>query len=636
MLYPTKIVHQNFLYTILTYLTTTILANCPENCICSSKSVVCTCSDLSWTGPLDGERILTLSPFLKLEYVDLLIVHTCDKLIIPNDTFTGLQLNDQLKLVSIRQIEIEPFAFRGIQKSPRQFVIQDAQIEVVKENAFAGLFNLEHFWWRNVSIGRIETSAFSGISKINYIYFRNALINRIESGAFANMRGINNLYMREGIVISSMGDQICYGSQIDEIVFENANIRATDLSLFGIFANRIHIFNTKWHAEKSPLPRKKYRPPKQKVEEFFMQNSSINRLIFNLHYNYSTVIYDGCKIANLLSLESFPVENISFITIRKSVINQWTSYGINSGQNIGKLQIEDSKISHLHPAAIFDTTLDSIEIKNSRIEKFATKFLEHSILYGFTIENVEVASMSKSAFADTSIDYLTINSSKFLMIDEDQLEFSHSGFTCQQDDCETNALFLHPSIHNLAWKFEQNRCITTETFEDSKICIEEKESIKPDGLVCRKRVEIEECICAKEMDTVRVPDTQATILVLGDCRRLILNLNETKAPNLKFIYLYRIATIEIETINHHIKFLQILHSAISFVHPNSVQGATIEKMIFSNSFIDKITPMSLSNAHIFELTFNQTQVYNIRPNAFFDTKIDKMKIFQSNFLRQVV
>jgi hypothetical protein len=108
-------------------------------------------------------------------------------------------------------------------------------------------------------------------------------LKKCKTNFLANMRGINNLYMREGIVISSMGDQICYGSQIDEIVFENANIRATDLSLFGIpyfqqlsipqifrnFRQSYPHFQHQMACRKIPTTKKKISPTKTKSRRIF-------------------------------------------------------------------------------------------------------------------------------------------------------------------------------------------------------------------------------------------------------------------------------------------------------------------------------------------------------------------------------
>ena len=140
---------------------------------------------MPWNGSPQPRDLRLTSFGSHLDYVDLFVVHSCDKLIISNDTFSGVELSEQLKLLAIGMIEIEPYAFRGIRKSPKQFIIQDSQFEEIPENAFVGLTHVDHFWFKNVSIKRIEKNAFNKLSYFNYIYFRNANIAAIDAEAFS-------------------------------------------------------------------------------------------------------------------------------------------------------------------------------------------------------------------------------------------------------------------------------------------------------------------------------------------------------------------------------------------------------------------------------------------------------------------
>lgn len=70
--------------------------------------------------------------------------------------------------------------------------------------------------------------------------------------------------------------------------------------------------------------------------------------------------------------------------------------------------------------------------------------------------------------------------------------------------------------------------------------MDESETEKEGGLVCRRKLEIEECVCYSHSDaTAYTPSTNATILVVGDCEKLVLDETQMKSANLKFIYLYR-------------------------------------------------------------------------------------------------
>lgn len=120
----------------------------------------------------------------RIDFTNVLIVHSCDHLIVPNDTFVGVDIIEQLKFIGIGNLEIHPHAFRGIRTSPRQLVIQDSHVPVLRSHSFEGLKHLDHFWLRNVTVGRIAKMAFGRVSNVQYVYFRDVAIGSIEAGAF--------------------------------------------------------------------------------------------------------------------------------------------------------------------------------------------------------------------------------------------------------------------------------------------------------------------------------------------------------------------------------------------------------------------------------------------------------------------
>jgi hypothetical protein len=134
------------------------------------------------------------------------------------------------------------------------------------------------------------------------------------------MTNISYFYLREKVLIKTMSDFIFIGSTIEEIVFENAHIHSTDLSLVGIHAERIHIIDSKWNARKVQTIR---RVPAQKVSELFIQNSNINRLVLSLLYNYTNVILNGCKILHLQPAPGIILQNISLISFTQCSLTHW-------------------------------------------------------------------------------------------------------------------------------------------------------------------------------------------------------------------------------------------------------------------------------------------------------------------------
>jgi len=121
--------------------------------------------------------------------VNTLIVHDCDDVLIRRGAFSGVRLVNLLKIDGIANLEIQPYAFDGIVESPRQLIIQNSKLREILSNSFTGISNVDHFWWRNVSVKRVEKVAFAGITHVNYLYFRDATLNHVENGAFGEEMG---------------------------------------------------------------------------------------------------------------------------------------------------------------------------------------------------------------------------------------------------------------------------------------------------------------------------------------------------------------------------------------------------------------------------------------------------------------
>lgn len=119
-----------------------------------------------------------------MDEIGTMIIHSCSRVTIHNDSFAGVRMIEELKLLNIRRIDIYPHAFRDIAKSPRQLILQDSRIRTIPSFAFTGLSNLEHLWLRNMTIGRIAKMAFAHVSNVTYFYFRNCVVRTVDAGAF--------------------------------------------------------------------------------------------------------------------------------------------------------------------------------------------------------------------------------------------------------------------------------------------------------------------------------------------------------------------------------------------------------------------------------------------------------------------
>jgi hypothetical protein len=83
------------------------------------------CGDNLWGNQKsDGKKsTLRLDVFTgRIDFTNLLIVHGCDHVIVPNDTFVGVDILEQLKFIGIGHLEIHPHAFRGSLKIINTFI----------------------------------------------------------------------------------------------------------------------------------------------------------------------------------------------------------------------------------------------------------------------------------------------------------------------------------------------------------------------------------------------------------------------------------------------------------------------------------------------------------------------------------
>jgi hypothetical protein len=70
----------------------------------------------------------------RIDFTNLLIIHSCDHVVVPNDTFVGVDIVEQLKFIGIKHLNIHSHAFRGLRISPKQLVIQDSHVSLNSPN----------------------------------------------------------------------------------------------------------------------------------------------------------------------------------------------------------------------------------------------------------------------------------------------------------------------------------------------------------------------------------------------------------------------------------------------------------------------------------------------------------------------
>ncbi|CAD5215978.1 unnamed protein product [Bursaphelenchus okinawaensis] len=656
---------------------------CPDNCACTEKSVVCSCNDSPWGQPAVGvtKTKLKLTPFTKqIDFTRVLVIHSCDLVIVPNDTFKDVDIIDQIKFMAIGQVEIHPHAFRGIRTCPRQFVIQDSYIPQLSNYAFNGLTNMDHLWLRNVSIGKISKLSFANLSNIQYIYFRDAAIRFIESGAFAHMKNITFFYMREKILCREVGDFIFIGSTINEVIIEKAHIHSTDLSFVGLCAQDVYLRNVKITAKRTS---KLSRIPMQKVKKFRVQNSVLNRFVLAFHYNISSIEFQKVKISHFLRAPNLIPQNIDRVLFKESVITHWHGHAVSSAKGMLSLTLELSSIDKINRHGVYASEIDTVNIINSRIDTidsnafsrndFNVVFVNGSSInfmgkhsmsgsqiqnftmmlseinaieeqsFGFinctlmTFEQNEINVLPESLFKSSMIDELQINNCTFPgVISENsfnnlivnKLNVVDSSFNCTESTCEFNSMLFKPSINSIAWNFERNRCLEPE---DTTICRDEVDFEPHNGIKCRRRQLIVECICTDEsMDPVFWMGDNVTVVTIGDCKRLKIVKSETSHPSVQVMYLYRIELLDIASVDPSFTQLHILHSHVYFSQSYGLSSLNLYTLNFIGTFIHNIAPLAFASTTVDYLTINETTIRSASGNSFSNGHINSVEISHSN------
>jgi hypothetical protein len=150
-------------------------------------------------------------------------------------------------------------------------------------------------------------------------------------------------------------------------------------------------------------------------------------------------------------------------------------------------------------------------------------------------------------------------------------------------------------MHSIAWRFEDNKCkldqYTNAETEEAKICVQQELDTRS-GITCR-RLTIEECVCTDGSTEILYPlNTNATVLILGDCHHVRIFKSQNFNSSLQILYLYRIASLEIVSVDRSLSQLHILHSHVHFSKPYAFANLNLHEVSFSGTFVDNIAPLT--------------------------------------------
>ncbi|VDN07526.1 unnamed protein product, partial [Thelazia callipaeda] len=265
---------------------------------------ILSCEDI--LGKMTEKKII-LANFEHIQFTDSLVIHSCDTVIIPSNTFSGTVIQQMIKIINVNDLRIFPRAFQGIAKAPEQMHLEATNIYNIPRDAFTNLINLKHIWFRNATIHVLASGAFRGVTNVSYIYFRDSAIHHIETNAFGSMREIQHFFLRGNISIQSCESDIFWNSTITEVILENVHLSAPLDCFDGLIANSVHLLDSTWKSSASSRKSLCYH---QQIGRFTITNSSLDKLAVQAFY--------GTKVLRLLH------SNVKSITTMRYTNNNFS------------------------------------------------------------------------------------------------------------------------------------------------------------------------------------------------------------------------------------------------------------------------------------------------------------------------
>lgn len=232
------------------------------------------------------------------------------------------------------------------------------------------------------------------------------------------MRNISYFYMRERVLIKAMADFVFVGSTIDELMFERVRVVATDLSLVGVFAARVHIVDSMWSTRRSTTIR---RVPPQRIDEFVATNTTFNRIVPALYGNNDRVIFKQCRIDTLQPAPSLPPRNVTSYIFAHTSIGHWHSHSWTSARRVGSIEWRHVSIEHIHHHAIYASEIGQLQMRNVHISTISSRAFERNAIEEVTIASSTIGAFGRSSFGGTATRSISIANVDVLSIDDEAL-----------------------------------------------------------------------------------------------------------------------------------------------------------------------------------------------------------------------
>lgn len=189
--------------------------------------------------------------------------------------------------------------------------------------------------------------------------------------------------------------------------------------------------------------------------------------------------------------------------------------------------------------------------------------------------------------------------------------------------CDTNSLLLgEQSSKDLPWRFQANLC------SKRRLCRQPPEWTF-DGVICKSYRFVIQCVCTN-LKFARVPDTNASVLIIGDCGILEIDLGQNE--KIVSFHIYRTEAFKIVKMPKKLKIFESFHSKITSVGVDSFSGLRMVKIETVSTKFEFISSQSFQNFQLDDFILQGTTISYMEPNAFINSTTLRLRADKSNFL----
>ncbi|VBB26241.1 unnamed protein product [Acanthocheilonema viteae] len=635
---------------------------------------------------------LHLLHFGEIQFIESLVIHSCDQVIISNDTFNNTVIQYAIKIIGVKNLKILSWAFRGIRKSPEQLFVQATTITYVPPNSFSELTHIKHIWFRNSTIELLATGAFSGLTDVNYIYFRDCLIRHIENGAFGSMRRIQHFFVRGNITIKLIGSAIFRNSTIGDVIFEDAHFNAPSDWFVGLKAANIQLINSIWNLNKDSS---KFQNFRQKIGHFSINNSTIDLIALKAFRNAKMLTISNSMLKKITALKLLDInagreaewitgtkksmesvtekleivgttinriatkafvnlgkfKNLKIFRCRIDVIEKNAFQGFQSNEiRIDQTQIDILSIASFAALSVnlFSwhacnlTFISSMAFQGAKVQTLRFSRCHIKNIMKRTFDELEVDNLillktkiyrcEEQSFSGAKVKKLVITGTKIMSgtIDSIFRDFRPIYFHARKNLFDCNAMQCDTNSLLL----DENVSLNLPWYFQGNQCLKQEICRQPPewtsgGVFCKSYHFLAKCFCANSK-FAHVPDINSSILIIADCKTLDIDL--AKNDKISSLHVFRTDALGITKIPVNLQIFEIFHTKIVKIERKAFLGLRMEKIELISTQIELIASESFVNFQLSSFILRRSTVNYVQFHAFSNSSVKMLNVEKSNFL----